>query len=366
MNDRMRVLAVVPYPHDTVPGQRFRIEQWEPFLARDHGIDLTYVPFLDAGAYRMFPKHGHTLKKAAAVVRGFARRLHDVATARRWDAVFLFREAASVGPAFFERLLARRVPYVFDFDDAIFIPQASEANRMFSFLKSHVKTDTIVRLAAHVTPGNAFLAEYSRRFNANVTVMPTTIDTEKYVPRVKTANDVPVIGWSGSLTTAMYIHEMRDVFAEVAKTHRFRLRIVGAGKFDPVPGVETEVLPWVSATEVDDLAPIDIGLMPLRHDPWARGKCGLKALQYMALGTPAVVSPVGVNTEIIEEGVNGFLASTPEEWAMRLRELVDAPEKRLAMGAAARRTVETRYSARTQVPRLAEIFRSLGKETART
>ncbi len=358
----MRVLAIVPYPYDIVPGQRYRIEQWEPLLKRDHGIELTYLPFFDEEGYRVFPKRGHTRQKVAATLRGFVRRLGEVMSAGEWDALYLFREAAPVGPAMFERLLARRIPYVFDFDDAIFLPAVSEENRAFAFMKSHTKTDTICRLAAHVTAGNAYLAEYARGHNANVTIVPTTIDTDKYQPARKPSGGLPVIGWSGSATTTMYIQDMRGVLAELATTHRFRLRIIGAPRFDPIPGVETEVLPWSSETEVRDLEPLDAGLMPLRDDAWARGKCGLKALQYMGMGIPAICSPVGVNTEIVDHGRNGFLASTPEEWLARLREIIDQPEGRLRMGAAARETVETRYSAHVQVPRMAAVFRSVQKQ----
>ena len=355
----MRVLAIVPYPYDIVPGQRYRIEQWEPLLKKDHGIELTYLPFLDESAYRVFPERGHTARKIAAIVRGFARRVGDVMSAGRWDAAYLFREAAPVGPALFERLFARRIPYVLDFDDAIFLPVVSDANRAFAFAKSHRKMDAICRLAAHVTAGNAYLADYARQHNANVTVIPTTIDTESYQPVPKTADGIPVIGWTGSATTAMYIEDMRDVLAELGRSHRYRLRIIGAPSFEPVPGVETEVLPWSSKSEVRDLVPLDAGLMPLRDDAWARGKCGLKALQYMAMGIPAVCSPVGVNREIVDHGRNGFLASTPEEWLARLREILDQPELRRRMGAAARETVEAKYSAHAQAPRMAAVLRSI-------
>lgn len=359
MSEPMRVLALVPYPCDTVPGQRFRIEQWQPYLEREHGIELTFAPFVDANAYRIFPKPGNTARKAAATLRGLSQRMHDLTRAKKFDAAYLYREAAPVGPALLERVLARRVPYVFDYDDAIFVPQASEANRRFAFLKSHEKTRTICRRAAHVIPGNEYLAEYARRFNPNVTVIPTTIDLQKYQRRDGAGDGVPVIGWSGSTTTAIYIEEAREMLTELARTHRFRLRVIGAPRYDPIPGVETEVLPWVAATEVRDLSAMDVGLMPLRDDPWARGKCGLKALQYMALGIPAVCSPVGVNTEIIKQGQNGFLASTPAEWVARLRDILDDAPLRRRMGAAARCTVESGYSARSQVPLLAGIFESV-------
>lgn len=357
----MRVLAIVPYPYDIVPGQRYRIEQWEPLLEKDHGIELTYLPFLDENAYRVFPERGHTARKIAATLRGLARRFGEVMSAGRWDAAYLFREAAPVGPALFERLLARRVPYVVDFDDAIFLPAVSDANRAFAFAKSHRKIDTICRLAAHVTAGNAYLADYARRHNPNVTVIPTTIDTEKYRPVQKTNDGVPVIGWTGSATTAMYIEDMRDILAELGKSHRFRLRIIGLPYFEPIPGVETEIMPWSSTTEVQDLVPLDAGLMPLRDDVWTRGKCGLKALQYMGMGIPAICSPVGVNREIVDHGRNGFLASTREEWLSCLRQILENPELRRRMGAAARETVETRYSAHAQAPRLAAVLRSVAR-----
>lgn len=362
IREPMRVLGIVPYPYDTAPGQRFRIEQWQGLLEREHGIELTFAAFLDAESYRVFPKAGNTSRKIASTLRGLGRRICEVTTARHWDAAYIYLGAAVVGPALLERMLARRIPFVFDFDDAIFIPHVSEANRAFAFLKSHTKTGTICRLAAHVIPGNEYLAEYARRHNANVTTIPTTVDTEKYTPRHKATDQLPVIGWSGSTTTAKYIEETREILVELAKSHRFRLRIIGAPGYDPIPGIETEVLPWVSATEVQDLSAIDIGLMPLRDDQWARGKCGLKALQYMALAIPAVCSPVGVSTKIISHGLNGFLASTPDEWLACLRKILDTPELRRWIGAAARRTVEANYSAHSQVPRLADVFRSVQKE----
>jgi glycosyltransferase involved in cell wall biosynthesis len=358
------VLAVVQHAYDVSPGQRYRIEEWQPLLEREHGIDITWAPFMDRKAYGLLIKPGYLAQKITATVAGAARRTRDVLRAGKWDCIYILREAAPIGPAFFDRLLAARAPYVFDFDDAIFLPQVSDANRAFAFLKSHRKTETACRLAAHVMAGNAYLASWARQYNADVSVIPTTVDTDRYKPLVRPPNDVPVIGWSGTSTTSMYLRDIREVFTRLAETHNFRLRVIGAGNFEPIAGVACDLIPWTSEGEIDELSKIDIGLMPLRDDDWARGKCGLKALLHMSLAEPVVCSPVGVNADIIENGRNGFLASSTEEWVARLRELLESPELRRRLGAAGRETVIERYSARSQVPRVAEILRLAAKRKA--
>ena len=138
---------------------------------------------------------------------------------------------------------------------------------------------------------------------------------------------------------------------------RFRLRVIGTPAYD-LPGVDVEALPWRSETEIDDLAQIDIGLMPLPDDNWSKGKCGLKALQYMALGVPSICSPVGVNSTMITDGKNGYLAAGPAEWIEKIKLLMHSPELRQKLGRAGRETVEQEYSATVVAPRVLEVFRS--------
>jgi glycosyltransferase involved in cell wall biosynthesis len=206
--------------------------------------------------------------------------------------------------------------------------------------------------------GNNYLAEYARRFNRKVTVIPTTIDTDTY--RVEPVRDTasPVIGWTGSYSTVQHLDVLRSTLSELAKRERFRVRVIGPSDYK-LEGVEVEVVPWRSRTEVQDLAAVDIGIMPLPDNLWSRGKCGCKALQYMGLGIPAVCSPVGVNTDLIRDGENGFLANSAEEWIARLTVLLRSPELRRKLGMAGRKTVEERFSARSQVPRVYEVFRSV-------
>jgi len=164
-----------------------------------------------------------------------------------------------------------------------------------------------------------------------------------------------VIGWSGSFSTVPFMDSLKPVLQDLAKTERFRLRVIGASVYE-IPGVEVDALPWIPKSEVEDLRPMDIGLMPIIDDEFSRGKCGLKALQYMALGIPPVVSPVGVNSEIVQDGVNGLLATTPDEWKAKLALLLRDRELRQRLGAAARRTVEGKYSAAIQSKRVFDIF----------
>jgi glycosyltransferase involved in cell wall biosynthesis len=354
----MHILAIVPSVYDTNPSQRFRIEQWEPLL-RERGVEITFKPFESKELNSILYKPGRMAEKLKLVGEALKRRASDVRSARGYDAVYLLREAALLGPPVFEWTLARKgVPYVFDFDDAVFVPYVSPSNGYLSYLKFPGKTRAICRTAAHVMAGNEYLADYARAVNERVTIIPTTIDTGKYTVEPRAENDVPVIGWSGSYSTAQHLATLNTALRKLAERERFRLRVIGAPDFK-IEGVDVEAIPWRAATEVEDLRPFDVGIMPLPDDQWSKGKCGLKALQYMALGVPTVCSPVGVNSEIIRDGESGLLASTDDEWVEKLSGLLRSPGERARLGRAGRATVEARYSAAVQAPRVYEIFESV-------
>lgn len=357
----MRLLAIVPSVYDKNPSQRYRIEQWEPLL-RAGGVSVEYRPFESRELNALLYQPGRTAAKARLVAGALVRRLNDVRDARGFDAVYVLREAALLGPPFFERMIARAgVPLVFDFDDAVFERYVSPSNGYLSYLKFPGKTRTICRLAAHVMAGNEYLAEYVRRVNPNVTVIPTTVDTSKYTVAARAANDVPVIGWTGSYSTVQHLLTLAGALRRLAETERFRLRVIGSPNMnlEGLAGLDVEALTWDSKTEVEDLRAIDVGVMPLPEDRWSRGKCGMKALQYMGLAIPTVCSPVGVNSEIIRDGENGLLATTADEWIEKLGLLLRSPELRERLGRAGRETVEARYSAAVQAPRVLQILESV-------
>jgi glycosyltransferase involved in cell wall biosynthesis len=310
---------------------------------------------------------GQISQKVKWVSQSLVRRASLLGTVKDFDTVYIFREAALLGPPIFERMIYQRgVPFVFDFDDAIFISYKSPSNGYLSYLKFAGKTKTICRLSAHVMAGNPCLASYARKVNDNVTIIPTTIDTDKYQQLPPRDESGPiVIGWTGSHSTVQHLDTLRAALKKLATRETFRLRVIGTPTYN-IEGIEVEASKWYSDTELKDLSDIDIGVMPLPDDNWSKGKCGLKALQFMALGVPTICSPVGVNTEIIQDNENGFIAAAEDEWVNKLSRLIQSRELRKRLGEAGRRTVVTKYSAASQAPRVYDVFKSVVKpSTAR-
>jgi len=359
----MRLLALVPSLYDKSPGQRYRLEQWEPLL-RERGVDITYAPFECAELNDVVYKQGQIAKKLRLVVQALGRRAALLSKLTNYDVIYLHREAALLGPAVFERLIHRSgVPIVFDFDDAIFLSYKSPSNGYLSYLKFAGKTKTNCRLAAHVMVGNPYLAEYARQFNQNVSIIPTTIDTDKYKPvNIEDASGPVVIGWTGSHSTVQHLDTLRSALAKLAQRESIRLRVIGTPNYQ-IEGVEFETIMWRSETEVEDLSAVDIGIMPLPDDNWARGKCGAKALQFMAMGIPTVCSPVGVNTDIIQDNENGLIANSEDEWIEKLSLLIRSRELRARLGKAGRQTIEQRFSAAVQAPRVYEVLESVVRKS---
>jgi glycosyltransferase involved in cell wall biosynthesis len=351
----IRALALVPYPTGRAPGQRYRIEQWAPLL-RTQGVEVIFSPFLSGSGMDVLYTPGAAAAKVRAMLRGYAMRLGEALGSVRADVIFVYREAALLAPPWIEWLLALRRPIVFDFDDAIYLSDTSRANAWSRSLKPTGKAAALCRLARHVTVGNSVLAGFARRHAREVTVVPSTIDTDVYRLRPGGRNPVPVVGWTGSPTTARYLSTLAPALKRLRRRREFELRAIGA-KVE-MDGLDVHCVPWRAETEPDDLRVLDVGLMPLEDDEWSRGKCGMKALQYMAVGVPPIVSPVGVNATLVRDGVNGFHARTDDEWIDRIVCLLDDEALRRRLGDEGRRTVEEAYSARAHAPRVADILKA--------
>ena len=357
-----RLLVLANKERGLAPGQRFRFEQWAPRLKRDHDITLDLAPFESPRLTEILYKPGHRLAKAALVSYDFARRSKALLTARDYDAVLLFREAALIGPAIFERLIAwSGKPIIFDFDDSIWSPAQAMHNGIFSRLHFYGKTSTLCRIAAACTPGNAFLADYARRRNPNTHVIPTSIELDDYPLVPEPANERPfVVCWTGSTSTLAHFEFARPALEELARRIPLAVKVIcNKPPERPIAGAEMRFVPWSQEGEARAVGDSHAGIMPLPDDEVARGKCGLKALQCMATGRPVVISPVGVNTDIIRSGENGFLASSTDEFVDALLKLANSRELRAAMGAAARRTVEEGYSAEVVAAKFARVVRSV-------
>ena len=351
----------MPYPVGQAPSQRFRFEQYLGALAAA-GHRYRLAPFISAATWAILYRPGHTAAKVGGIVAGFGRRLALLFQVPSYDVVFIHREAAPLGPPLFEwfiaRVLGKRV--VYDFDDAIWLPAISEANRLAAGLKWHGKVASVCRWAWRTSCGNAYLAAYARQFNPRTVINPTTIDTEHLHNRLRdqAAPGRFVIGWTGTHSTLKYLAQVLPVLRKLEDEGLdFEFRVVSNQPPALAPALRSLVfVPWQKATEIDDLLAFHVGLMPLEDDPWANGKCAFKALQYMALGIPALVSPVGMNTEVVEHGRNGFVCATPAAWEAALRQLLAAPGLRQTLGQAARATVETRYSVRSNTANFLGLF----------
>jgi glycosyltransferase involved in cell wall biosynthesis len=352
-------MALLPYPIGEAPGQRYRIEQWAPYLS-EWGIDVHFEPFADKRLARLLYQPNAYLSKAVRMLQAWLRRVKVVRRSAAFDVVFLHREAALVGPAWLERLVRRRNPrIVYDFDDAVWLRYISPRNRYLSYLKAPGKTSTICRLAAAATVGNETLAEFASRYCPSVLVVPSTVSLREYRPKPYSPhNATPVIGWTGSHSSAQYLRIVEGPLRELARRQSFRLRVIGLEGYR-LDGVDVDCRPWSADTEVQDLWPMDVGIMPLSDDPWSRGKCAMKAIQYMGVGLPAVVSPVGANRQVVQHGISGFHATTEREWIESLEALLNAAELRAQMGAEARQRVKALYSAEAQAPRIGGLLESL-------
>lgn len=343
---RIRIYAFMLYPYDTKPGQRFRIEQWEPFL-NARGIEIDYVSFADEELNAVIPLKGKFLAKIYSLSKAFFRRIIQMKGASRYDVILIYRAMAIAGPSLLERLCKLLgKPIVFDFDDAIFLTHTAKSNRLFGWAKFAGKTAAICRVSDAVTVGNTYLAEYARRYSDNVSIVPSSVDTKKYVPRNHTASQSKtIVGWTGSSTSQTYLEHfnpmLRAVFAdrEGVELH------VHSDREPELPGTPYTWHRWTPDNEVDIISTFDIGLMPMPDDIWSQGKCAMKALLYMSLGIPAICSDLGANREVITSGENGLLCTTTGEWVDSINKLVEDKELRKTLGDAGRRTVKEKYSA---------------------
>ena len=362
----LRVLVLASKPRGLSPSQRFRLEQWAPRLERDHGITLDIAPFESERLSRIINKPGRLMEKALLVSRDFVRRAGIVPRASGYDAVVVHREAALIGPAIYERLIAATgKPIIFDFDDSIWSRAQAQGNGIFSRLHFFGKTSTLCRIAAACTAGNEFLAAYARARNSNTFVVPTTIELDDYPVVAEPRSQSPfVVCWTGSTSTLAHFEHARPALERVARQLRLQVKVICNCPPDrEIPGAELRFVPWIPANEAQEIGDCHVGIMPLPDDEVTRGKCGLKALQVMATGRPVVISPVGVNVEIVRHGRNGFLAGTDTDFANRLLELAGSPELRARLGAAGRRTVEDRYSAAVGAAKFARVVRGVVART---
>lgn len=361
---KKRILYIVPHRLDRSPGQRFRCEHFIPWL-KENDFEINYANLLSAWDDKFFYKKGYYMLKLFIVIKTFFKRANHVRKAKQHDAVFIYREAFMLGTTRFERKIHKKgIPIIFDFDDAIWLNDVSDANKNLSWLKKPEKTAEICKLSSLVITGNKYLADYAKKFNNNVTVIPTTIDTNYHKTAGNITNNKSIcIGWTGSRTTVKHFRLLIPVLTKLKNQYgdKLKIRLISDNGLGESP-MEIEQVPWTASDEIERLDEIDIGIMPLPNDDWSKGKCGFKGLQYMSMGKPSVMSPVGVNNEIISHEKNGFLANTDAEWEYILIRLIEDRNLRSKIGQAGRKTIEDRYSITSNKDKYLHLFNSVVQE----
>lgn len=348
--NKIRVLFICPYPISESPSQRFRFEQYFELL-QGRGFSIEAHPFLSLSTWRLIYQPGNSIPKVMGVLTGFIKRVLTLFIVPRFDFIFIHREATPLGPPWFEWIASKifRKKVIYDFDDAIWLAPTSKENSFVTKLRWPSKIESICKWSYSISCGNNYLASFAKQFNQRVIVNPTTIDVRNvhnpnlFPSMVK--SDRIVIGWTGTHSTLSYLDLVVPVIQSLEKKlhNQFEFHVIA----DKNPNFELSSLrfiKWSKESEIQDLLKFDIGLMPLTDDLWAKGKCGFKALQYMAIGIPVIASPVGVNKNIIDEGVNGFLCKSLSQWEEKIVQLIKDQELRKRMGDAGRFKIVNNYS----------------------
>lgn len=351
-----RVLAFTVKPEDSAD-TRYRILQFQPAAARA-GVEILDRSLMGPTYFTWQLHNEQTLLRVLLYPFLLLRRLLQILLlAPRVDAVWVSREMNPLGPPIFETLLARRAKrLVFDIDDALHLPDEKGSRPLSRLLRDHDKFGRVASLYETVVCGNKELALYYQAYVPRVQVIPTVIDPERYATVETTPTLVPRIGWIGTPLNRQHVEILKPVFEHLALERQFELVFVGLNEELNWQVPHVRYMQWKLQDELQFFAHFDIGVMPLRDTPFARGKCAFKLIQYMACGLPVVASAVGANCEVVQNGVNGYLAENDLEWSVALRSLIDDPALRTRMGKEGQRLVQQVYSVSAVWPKYCEIL----------
>ncbi len=349
--NKASILFITNYPLNTAPGSRFR---YELFL-KDLEGSYTLSPTLTHSEFtRLYTSS--SIQKALIFIRGFFRRLASLRLVFSHEIIFIFRESYFLGPPLFEFIIAKifRKKIIYDFDDAIWLPDPNENSPLLRFIKWKSKVRLICRWSWKVSAGNEYLADFAGQYCDSVVVIPTVVNTDYHVPAPQKNNKI-TIGWTGSHTTLQYLNPLVPTLDRLCKKYDISFAVI-ANKDPELPIAGFKFIAWDQSREVSDLQQFDIGIMPLTDDIWSQGKCGFKAIQYGATGIPALLSPVGVNKDVVKNNVSGYWCNTPDEWESRLEELIKSSTLRKEMGEAGRAHIEAHFSVKSIKERFLKLF----------
>lgn len=350
---------MAPYPTGAAPSQRFRFEQYLAYL-KEEGAIIKEAPFLNHYFWNVLYINGNILKKIVGMTIGLLKRVAILLQIKKYDFIFIHRELAPFGPPIFEWVIAKVLQkrIIYDFDDAIWLEDPHEKGSLLGKVKWKSKVASICKWSFKISVGNDYLASFALQFNDSVVINPTTIDTVGlHNPLLckKHGQGKLTIGWTGTHSTLPYLREIVPVLQKLE--NQFDITFLVIANREPDFELKSMVYKkWAKETEIQDLMGIDIGIMPLTDDDWSKGKCGFKALQYMALNISTCASPVGVNLKIIQDGENGYLCETAIDWLEKLSILLSDAECRKRLGEVGAKTVQNSYSVQSNQSNFLNLF----------
>jgi glycosyltransferase involved in cell wall biosynthesis len=332
---------------------RLRSLQYLPFLEK-HGITVKYAPLLNDDYIKEYYKKNKNIWK---LTKGYIHRCLELIRVRDYDLIWIEKEVFPWLPDWIEGSLMRyRIPFILDYDDAISHNYDQAKNYAINYLLTQ-KIDIIMRRAKLVIVGNDYIRKRAIKAGARrVEYLPTVVDLKRYQPSEKIQSNRINIGWIGTPYTSKYLKPILPALIHAKNKWNASVTALGANKINNISPV-IETLPWAEDKEVSDIDAFSIGVMPLPNTLFERGKCGYKLIQYMALSKPVIASPVGANTKIVENNVNGYLARTVNEWIIKIDALCGDIQLRIAMGQRGRIKVEKEYALNVTAPRLVSLLR---------
>jgi glycosyltransferase involved in cell wall biosynthesis len=352
----MRILLLSRYDRNGA-SSRYRFYQYLPSFS-EAGIEVECQSLLDDRYLdALYSGRGVPFFR---IFNSYIKRLIKILNKNRYDLLWIEGEVFPWIPIWIESvLLGRTIPYVVDYDDAAFHRYDQHKNPIVRWILGN-KIDQIMKHAAVVIAGNRYLADRAKQAGAKrIEIIPTVVDLNRYPGNTKSRNNkIITIGWIGTPWTARYLEHINPVLIRICEEKKARVVLVGASS-KQFSSKYIEVKPWSEASEVEEIENFDIGIMDLPDSPWERGKCGLKLIQYMACGRPVIGSPIGVNRELILDGINGLQVSSDADWYRALQVLLENEDLRVKMGQAGRKLVEEKFSLQITLPKVLGILKSV-------
>ena len=355
-----KILVLTKY--GTLGGSsRYRFYQYLPYL-QSQNIEIEVSPLLNNNYVKNINKNvtGINSGKRNAVTTLFLyfQRVQQLLQCRNYNLLWIEKELLPYIPAWLENFLIQGVPYIVDYDDAQFHIYDHYGSKLVKLLFSQ-KIDKIIASSTLTIAGNQYIADRSNKAGAKrIEIIPTVVNLDRYSLKKYINNNKPFnIGWIGSPITTRYLKSMKSIFQELNQKYNCTFTMIGAGKLN-FENVELDIKEWQESSEVENIKTFDVGIMPLDNTIWEQGKCGIKLIQYMACGLPVVGTPIGVNREIIQHGINGFQATTADEWIEYLSILAENRDLRYVMGEKGREMVESNYCLEITAPKLCQLLKS--------